>query len=290
MNPSEITIIVNTAEDTEVSGLHVSPDLDTVTYTLAGIVNERTWYGIRNDTFWCHEMLKRLGCPELLRIGDRDRAVKLTRTLMMKRGVTLSKATRFIARRLGVKSRILPMTDDQVRTEIVTPRDKMSFHEFWVARRARVRVVGVKFRGIKKAEPAPGVVDAIRKSRAVIIGPSNPVTSIGPILHLRKIGRMLQTNRHKVLAVSPIIGRSPVSGPAGKLMRALGIEVSPFGVAKIYRNYISTLLIDTSDSGQADKIRSLGVQPVLAKLHMKTLKDKIVLARKVLSVAYRRAF
>jgi LPPG:FO 2-phospho-L-lactate transferase len=285
VDPRELAVIVNTAEDTWVSGLHVSPDIDTVVYTLAGIVNESTWYGIRGDTFHCHEMLRRLGHREILRIGDRDRAVKLWRTLLLGRGFSLSAATQRICRALGIRARVMPMSDDPVQTEIVTPTRTLSFHEFWVAKRGRARVVSVRFKGIEKAKPAPGVIRAIRKSRAIIIGPSNPVTSIGPILRIGKIKESLIANREKVVAVSPIIGNAPISGPAGKLMRALGYEVGPLGVATIYSNCISALVVDRSDSGRSPEIRSLGIRPVLAHLRMNSMKEKVELARRVLTAA-----
>jgi LPPG:FO 2-phospho-L-lactate transferase len=230
----ELSIIVNTAEDVEISGLHVSPDLDTVMYTLAGVVNEDTWYGIHGDTFERHEELRLQGKPELLRIGDRDREVKRYRTDLLKQEKTLSEATRELCMRFGVRVRVMPMSDDYVRTRIGTEAGSLSFHEFWVARRARDRVTDVRFEGIEFARPAPGVLDAIRKSDAVIIGPSNPVTSIGPIVAIREIREALVQMRERVLAVSPIVGGAPVSGPAGVLMEGLGCEVSPLGVARIY--------------------------------------------------------
>jgi LPPG:FO 2-phospho-L-lactate transferase len=278
----ELTVIVNTADDLEQSGIYVAPDLDVVTYTLAGLIDEEKWYGIRGDTYACHEMLARLGHRELLRMGDCDRAVSLWRTFMLRRGMRLSGATSEICRSLGVRARVLPMTDDRVETIVLTEAGEMSFQEFWVARRARVRVYGVRFKGIGRAAPAPGVVEAIEGSEAVIIGPSNPVTSIGPILRVREIGRSLAKLRRRVLAISPIIGKAPVSGPAGVLMRGIGYEVSPPGVARIYRRYAGALLVDTGDEGLVLEIERMGIRAFTAPLLMPNLRSKVRLARHVL--------
>ena len=280
----EISVIVNTGEDLEVSGLHVSPDLDTVTYTLAGIVNERTWWGIRGDTFACHEMLKRFGWQELLRIGDRDRATNLKRTLMLKQGKSLSEATKEICEKLGARAKIMPMSDDRVRTRIDTEVGPMSFHEFWVSRRAKVKVHGVAFEGAERARAAPGVLEAIHESESTIIGPSNPITSIGPILSIGAIKKALSKNRDKVIAVSPIIGHAPVSGPAGVLMRGLGHEVSPVGVALIYRGLVGTLVIDRSDEGLAGRIGELGMKLFPTDLLMPDTASRVKLAKEILSI------
>lgn len=235
LKPEELSVIVNTGEDVEVSGLHVSPDLDTVVYTLAGIINEETWYGIRGDTFFCHEALKRLGHVELLRIGDRDRATKLYRTLMLRQGKPLSTITKYLCERFGVRVGVMPMSDERVQTLVNTEAGIMQFHEFWVVRRANDRVRSVKFEGAEDAKPAPGVLEALERSEVIIIGPSNPVTSIGPMLAVKEIREVLSSNRERVVAVSPIVGNAPVSGPADVLMEGLGYEVSPVGVARFYR-------------------------------------------------------
>ena len=247
LKPEELSIVVNTGEDVEISDLNVSPDLDTVVYTLAGIVNEETWYGIRGDTFFCHEALKHLGHVELLRIGDRDRATKLYRTLMLKQGKPLSEITKEICQHLGVQANVLPMSDDRVKTLIDTEAGIMQFHEFWVARRAKDKVIGVRFEGAENAEPAPGVLEALERADGILIGPSNPVTSIGPILAVEGIREALSRNRGRVVAVSPIVGNAPISGPAGVLMRGLGYEVSPVGVARIYRGVAGTLILNNTD-------------------------------------------
>ena len=282
VEPEELCVIVNTGEDLEVSGLHISPDLDTVMYTLAGIVNEQTWYGIRGDTFACHEMLKLMGETELLCLGDRDRAIKLYRTLLLQRGKRLSEITRELCKRFGIRARVLPMSDDPVETRVNTEAGVLSFHEFWVVRRAADRVLGVSFEGAGNARPAPGVLDAVEKADSILIGPSNPVTSIGPMLAVREIRDVLIRNRTKVLAVSPIIGTAAVSGPAGELMRGLGYEVTPVGVARIYRDVVSKLVIDISDERYVPAIEKLRVKPELAVLRMPDFPARVRLARELL--------
>ncbi len=281
----KISVIVNTGEDLEVSGLCISPDLDTVMYTLAGIVNEETWYGIRGDTFTCHEMLKRLGEPELLRIGDRDRAVKLRRTLALRQERPLSEVTQELCHQLGVRVSLLPMSDDRVQTRVETEAGPMSFHEFWVRRRAADMVKNVRFEGAEEARPAPGVLEAIKTADLIIIGPSNPVTSIGPILAIEDIQDEIIRNRERVVAVSPIVGNAAVSGPAGELMRGLGYKVSPLGVAKVYRGIIGSLVLDWSDRKRARAVEEFGISTALADLLMPNVATRVRLAREVLEIA-----
>ncbi|MBA7502479.1 Phosphoenolpyruvate transferase [subsurface metagenome] len=281
----KLSVIVNTAEDVEVSGLNVSPDLDTVMYTLAGVVNEETWHGIRGDTFACHDMLGRLGEPELLRIGDRDRAVNLRRTLELKQEKPLSEVTQELCEQLGVRARVLPMSDDRIQTRVDTEAGTLSFHEFWVRRRAADKVRDVSFEGAEEAKPAPGVLEAIKTAKAIIIGPSNPVTSIGPILAIEDIREEIIRNRERVVAVSPILGNSAVSGPAGELMRGLGYRVSPLGVAKIYRGIIGTLVLDWSDRGRARAVEEFEINTAFADLLMPNVASRVRLAREVLGIA-----
>lgn len=285
LEPKDFSVIVNTAEDVEVSGLQVAPDLDSVMYTLAGIVNEGTWYGIRGDTFVCHELLGRLGEKELLRIGDRDRAVKLRRTLMLERGKALSEVTRELCKSLAVRVNVIPMSDDRVQTRIETKAGTLSFHKFWVVHRGEDRVNGVSFKGVSNAKPAPGVLNAIEKAKAILIGPSNPVTSIGPILAIEEIREAIVQNRDRVLAVSPIVGNAAISGPAGALMQGLGYEVSSLGVARMYQGVVGTLVIDRSDERRAQAIKELGINTALADLLMPDISSRIRLAREVLSLA-----
>lgn len=285
LSQENLSIIVNTGEDLELSELHVSPDIDSVIYTLAGIINEEKWYGIRGDSFACHEMLERLGEPELLRIGDRDRAVKLYRTLLLGRGMKLSEAVKDTCSRFRIRANVMPMTDQKVQTMIKTSAGIQTFHEFWVVKKAEDRVEEVMFEHVESAEPAPGVTDAIKNADAVIIGPSNPVTSIGPILAVKQIRETIENHREKVLAISPIIGGFPVSGPADKLMKGIGLEVSPLGVAMLYRGVASSLMIDRRDAHLAPSIQALGFRVEPTNILMNDLASRVELARQVLKFA-----
>lgn len=285
LRPEELSIIVNTGEDVEISGLNVSPDLDTVIYTLADIINEETWYGIRGDKFFCHEGLKRLGHVELLRIGDQDRATKLYRTLMLKRGKPLSAITKEICKRFGVRANVMPMSDERVQTLVDTEAGVMQFHIFWVTRRAKDKVRGVKFEGAGRAKPAPGVLEALEVSEVIIIGPSNPVTSIGPILAVKEIHEALSRNRERVVAISPIVGNAPVSGPAGALMTGLGYEVSPFGVARIYRGVVGKLVLNNTDKRLGSVADKFGIKTVFMDTLMPDRISRVRLARELLEIS-----
>lgn len=280
----EITAIANTGEDVEISGLKVSPDLDTVVYTLAGIIDEEKWYGLEEESFQTHEMLAELGHEELLKIGDKDRGVKLYRTMRMKEGASLSQITEEICEALTVNATVLPMTNDQVSTQIVTAQGKMPFHKYWVARGGKDKVKDVNYLNAENAKPAPGVIDSLKKSDNIIIGPSNPITSLGPILSIDKIRSTLEKNREKVLAISPVIGDAPVSGPTGNLMDGLGYEVTSVGVARIYQDFVDTFFVHEEDEDMVSKIEDLGLDVCLADILISDMSSKVELAEKVLEV------
>lgn len=279
-----ISVVVNTGEDVEISGVWVSPDLDTVVYTFAGIVDDEKWYGMEEDSFSGHEVLSQLGHDELLKIGDRDRAVKLYRTMRMDSGAALSEVTDEICRGLGVRADVMPMSDDRVRTRVSTEEGEMSFHDFWVARGGEVKVRDVHFQGSREASPAPGVVEAQDDSDSIVIGPSNPITSLGPILSVEGIREALERNREKVLAVSPVIGDAPVSGPTGVLMGGLGHEVSPVSVARIYRDFVSDFVLHEEDEEMVPKIEDMGMEVHLADILIPDLKSREELAREILRI------
>lgn len=280
----EISVIVNTGEDVHVSGLRVSPDLDTVVYTLAGLIDDQKWYGIEEDTFHTHDMLKDLGHEEILRIGDRDRSVKLYRTFRMREGATLSQVTKEICTGLGVQSKVLPMSDDRVTTRVFTDKGEMTFHEYWVERGAEDEVRDVKFMNHESADPAPGVLESLNDSESIIIGPSNPITSVGPILAIDETRSALERNREKVIAVSPVLGDAPVSGPTGDLMRGLGHEVSPTGVANIYKDFVGLFMLNEGDEDFATEIKDLGMEVSLADILIPDLSSRISLAEEILEV------
>jgi len=242
----EITVIVNTAEDIEVSGNLVSPDVDTVLYLFSGQLDDAKWWGVKNDTFHTNQYLKKLGLNEKLLIGDADRATHIVRSDLMRKGACLTQATMQLSSMLGIEARILPMCDEKVDTMIDTPEGLMHFQDFWVGARGEPEVRSIKINGIEKARPTQEVLEALGSEDDVMIGPSNPITSIGPILALKGMRRILA--KKKVIAISPIIGDSPVSGPAGKLMQASGFPVSSAGVARCYKDVLDIMVIDQNDS------------------------------------------
>ncbi len=242
----EITVIVNTAEDIMVSGNLVSPDMDTVLYLFSGQLDDTKWWGVNGDIFHTHYTLKKLGLNEKLMIGDMDRATHIYRSELMRNGAGLTQATLKMSSVLGIDARVLPMCDEKVDTMINTPQGLMHFQDFWIGARGEPDVLDVNIRDIERAKPTDEVVEALESEDNVIIGPSNPITSIGPILALEGVRNILA--RKKVIAVSPIIGNSPVSGPAGKLMRACGFPVSSLGVAECYGDILDVMVIDQRDT------------------------------------------
>ncbi len=269
---ADFSVIVNTAEDVWVSGNKVCPDIDSVIYALAELIDETKWWGIRHDTFMTHFRLKELGFDEVLMIGDADRATHIMRSELLRRGMSLTEATKKVAEAYGVESEVLPMCEEEVETRIVTDEGDMHFQEFWVMRKGEPEVTDVYFRGIEDARPTENVVKALEKAKGVIIGPSNPITSISPILSLNGIKRLLE--KKKVVAVSPIIGKSAVSGPAAKLMRAKGFEVSPKGVGDVYGGFLDILVVDSSD----ERPESETYEVVATDIMMKSKEDAIRLS------------
>jgi len=280
--PEKLTIIVNTGDDIEMHGLHISPDVDTVIYMLAGLIEERRGWGIRGDTFHCLEMLGRYGCETWFKLGDKDLATHIYRTMLLKQGTPLSVATEKIRKMLGVEPKIIPMTDDRVETWIITDVGEMHFQEYYVKRRFRDRVLGVVYRGIRDASPAPGVLEALRGAEAVVLCPSNPIVSIGPILALKDVRETLVECEAEKIAVSPFVGSKPVKGPADRLMEGLGVEPSAYGVAKLYADFLDKFVLDVRDEALRDRIEALGIEVIVADTLMKTPADRIRLARVVL--------
>ncbi|NYB51030.1 MAG: 2-phospho-L-lactate transferase [Methanobacteriaceae archaeon] len=276
IEPEDITVIVNTVENNYFSGVYVAPDVDTVLYTLAGIINEETWYGVKEDSFITHDRLKEIGCPETLRIGDRDRALKIQKTILME-NKTFSQAVDIQRRELGIKSRVIPMSDQESHITISTDIGELEFHEFLVEHQGTPQVVDIYY---QKVDPAPGVIEAIENSDMVVIGPSNPITSIGPIISTKSVVKALQ--KTYVVGVSPIIGNHPVSGPAAKFMQAKGYEVSSLGVAEIYKDFLDKFIIDIADKDQGKEIERLIKDVMITQTIMRNITDKINLARCIL--------
>jgi LPPG:FO 2-phospho-L-lactate transferase len=284
INPENLTVVVNTGDDINLFGLHISPDIDIVLYTLVGIVNDEKGWGIKDDTFNCLNMLKLFGAEDWFNLGDQDFATSILRTNMLKTGASLSQITAKISHDLGLKLKILPMTNDAVATYVQIPDGLVHFEEYMVKRAAKDPVLAVKFVGAKTAKPAEGVIDAIMNSERVLICPSNPIVSIGAILSIPGIREALRKTCAKTVAVSPIVAGAPIKGPADKLLHGLGVEVSAFGVAKLYADFLDGFIIDSKDIAEKNQIEVLGVKVVVGNTLMKDLASKRALAKMTLDL------
>ena len=282
---NQITVIGNTGDDREFYGLHVSPDLDIVTYTLAGVVDEVQGWGIRGDTYNTMSQLTHYGNDDWFMLGDRDLATHIHRTYQLKQGKTLSEVTDDLRQKFGLDIRLLPMTDQSIATHVQTPAGLLHFQEYMVKRRCADEVQDVIFVGADKALPAPGVLDAIKAADAILLAPSNPIVSIGSILSVPGIHDALHETSAMVVAVSPIIAGAPLKGPADKLMSGLGIEVSAVGVVRCYRDFLDVMVIDEQDAHLATKIEDLGIPTVTTNTIMRDSAAKVALAHTVLAAA-----
>jgi LPPG:FO 2-phospho-L-lactate transferase len=263
-------------------GLSVSLDLDTVMYTLAGVVDETKGWGLSGDTFQCRDAMGRLGSATFFGLGDRDLATHLVRTEQRGAGLSLAEATEVLCRRFRVKSRLLPMSNDRVRTYVETPGGRLAFQEFFVRERCGPEIVDIVYEGADRARPAPGVLEAIGEARMIVICPSNPISSIGPILAVPGIRQALSATAARVVAVSPIVGQAPVSGPAGKMMAAKGFEVSALGVAAMYAEFLEQLVVDHRDADLAAALQARGVEVLVTGSIMDGADQEKALARAVL--------
>jgi len=284
IDPAELTIICNTGDDAIFHGLYVSPDIDTITYTLAGLIDATKGWGIKDDTFVVLEQLRRLGNDAWFNLGDKDLATHISRTKWLHEGLKLSQVTERICQQLGVRSQILPMSEERIETRVQTPQGEISFQEFFVKERWAREVSSIRFVGAESAKPAPGVLAAIQNADAIIVCPSNPITSIGPILAVPAIRTALQDSGAPVVGVSPIIGAAALSGPAHKLMIASGFEASVVGVARCYNEFLDTLLIADEDRDFGQVIEALNVAPICTEIRMVNIVDKRRLAREVLAL------
>ncbi len=285
--PEELTVIVNTGDDLLWWGLYVSPDLDSITYMLAGKLSQERGWGVKGDTFYCLQAMGQLGQPIWFHTGDRDVATHIFRSKLLSDGKTLSEVTAEIAGRLGIKARILPMSNSRVETRVGTPVGELSFQEYFVERWYQDPVESVRYAGASDAEPAPGVIDAIRGSEAVILAPSNPVSSIAPIMAVPGIREALRESRARIAAVSPIVAGAAVSGPAGILMQAQGFPVSIAGVAEFYHDFLDLLVVDSKDRRMAEELQKSGMKVHCTQTLMRTQEDRIALAKAVLQLALR---
>ena len=284
MPPEELTIIANTGDDIELFGLRICPDVDTVTYTLAGVINEETGWGLTGDSFECLRWLGRYDEATWFNLGDRDLATHIFRTNQLRSGRSLSEVTDLVRRSLGVRSTILPMTDSYAPTRVATDEGEMHLQEYFVRRGCQPRVLGINSDNTASAAPASGVVSAIMEASAVVICPSNPFISIGPILAVPGVRDAIRKTPATVIAITPIIGGKAVKGPTAEMLRDLGHEVSAAGVARMYEGLLDIFILDETDSPSAAGIQAIGVQAIAANTRMNTLDDKQALARRVLEV------
>jgi len=281
----ELTAIVNTGDDGEFFGLLVCPDLDINLYALAGVVADRGW-GYADDTFHCLEGLATYGRQAWFGLGDRDLATHIHRTLMLRDGAALSDVVSDLRQRLGVEARVLPMTDDPVRTIITTPTGERRFQEYLVRDGAREEIDSIRMEGLSDSSPAPGVLAAIADADLIVIAPSSPIVSIGTILGVPGVREAVAARRDRVIGVSPIVGGAPVEGPAQRFLRGAGYsECSARQMAEIYADVCSTFVIDASDAAEAPAIEALGVRPVLTDILMPDHAARERLARAVIEAA-----
>lgn len=260
-DPGSLTVVANTADDCEIWGLHVSPDVDTVLYTLAGLASPERGWGIEGDTWAALEMLDRYGAPTWFQIVDRDLATHLARTMWLREGQRLTEVTARLARRLGVRSTVLPMSDDPVRTVVHTPAGRLPFQEYFVRRRAADPVLGVEFDGLATARPSPEVLAALRDARVVIVAPSNPVVSIGPILALPGVREALRGTSAVRIAVTPLVQGRAIKGPAAEMLQGLGMAATPATIADLYHDFLDLFVLDVRDQSAAASIEAAHASP-----------------------------
>ena len=279
----EIAIVGNTADDLELHGLSISPDLDTVMYALAGLNDRERGWGLRDETFHCLEALGAYSNETWFQLGDRDLATHIRRTARLRAGAGLSEVMAELCQALGVEASLLPMSDDRVRTWVDTESGWVDFQTYFVKHRARDVVRGIEVRGGAEASPGPGVIDAIKGAELVIVAPSNPLISIGPILAVPGIREVLRERSGPVAAVSPLVGGRALKGPTVAMMRGVGLEPTAVQVAKLYSDFVTIFVLDRADRDRAPQVDSLGLEAEVTQTVMTTLADKEALARACLA-------
>ena len=285
LSPDDLMICVNTGDDESFHGLHVSPDLDTMMYTLSGLSNQETGWGVAGDTFTALEMLGKFGVDTWFNLGDRDFATHIRRTQLLADGKTLSEVTDELNRSLGVTQLVVPMSDDSVKTVLVTDEGELPMQRYFVGRRAEPKIFEVRYLGADTATAAPGFQDALARAGMLVMCPSNPYLSLGPILAIPAVRKRIRAFPGKKVCVSPIVSGDAVKGPAGKIMAELGKEVSCVQIAREYLDICDVLVIDVQDEALAPQIQEMGITPLVTSTIMKTSQDKIALAKEILTLA-----
>jgi len=279
---TDINVITNVGDNYWLYGMYICPDIDTITYGLADLLDHDKGWGIKKDTFGFLRQMEIFGEETWFRIGDRDTATHLTRTNMLKNGKSLSDITKWMCEKFSIEIKLIPVTDNAIETRIITNKGEMHLQEFWVKHRGMDSVEGIEYQGADKARPNPDAVNAIHDSNLIVIAPGNPLTSIGPMLAIKGIRKEMAKKKNKVVAVSPVIGNSAISGPAGKYMEAAGMEVSVLGIAKMYAHVCSNLVIDTKDRMQTKEIEALSINVHDTKIRMTNKQSEDVLAASIL--------
>ena len=281
---NELVVVSNIADNIWLHGLYICPDIDTVMYGLAGLLDRRRGWGIADDSFVFMEQMKRFEQDYWFKVGDKDLALHIVRTNFLKEGKSLSWITEWIRKKLSVSPVIMPASDDHFETRIETPIGDMHIQEYWVNYHAELSISNIRYKGIEQAIPSGKALEAIRNSDIIVIAPGNPISSIGPITSIPGIRKELSLRKEKVVAVSPIIGNEALSGPASKYMRAMGIESSPIGIASHYADVVSNLVISESDKEYENQIRNIGVNVYKTNIIMDNEKDEINLSNYILNL------
>ena len=289
VDPASVTAVVNVADDTELHGLHISPDIDTVTYTLADAIDGERGWGLAGETWQAMEMFGRYGCPTWFSLGDRDLATHIVRTERLRAGEPLSAVTAMLAERWGLAVRVLPVTDDAVRTMVTVDTDRgtaeIGFQEYFVGRQHAVPVRSVRFAGAEDATALPAAIEAIDTAATVVIAPSNPIVSIGPLLAVPGVRDALAARRDRTVAVSPIVAGEALKGPADRMLRELGHQASVVGIARLYTGLAGVLVVDEADADQAHAVEAEGLRCVVTDTIMRDVERAAALATHVLAAA-----
>lgn len=288
MDPSNITVIANTGDDIELHGLRICPDIDTVLYTLAGVVDPERGWGVRDDSFECLKWLGLYGASTWFNLGDRDMATHLRRTSRLAEGASLSQVTEEMTNALGVKVRVLPMTDSYAPTIVRTDEGRMHLQEYFVRRRCEPNIRAIEYQNIERTRPAPGVLESIARAELIIVCPSNPFISIGPILAVPGVREALLHGTAKIAAVSPIVGGRAIKGPAAAMLRDLGFEVSATAVSRMYRDFVRIFVLDQTDAALAPRVEAMGMRTVVTNTIMESKADKRALAEMILNASMLR--
>lgn len=285
VDPSQVTAIVNTGDDMVMHGLYISPDLDIVICTLADQIDRKQGWGIVDDTYNCMEWLTKLGAPNWFNLGDKDLALHIQRTALLREGLSLAEITDRFRKALGVGIRVLPMSNQPVPTHVVTPLGEMHFEEYFVKHRAQLELLDIRFVGVEQAQPTPGLLEAIGEAEIVLIAPSNPIVSVGTILSVSGVRAALDATSAPIVAVSPIVGGMAIKGPAVAMLQLRGIEASALGIARYYQGLIDALVIDNVDAALAPQIEELGIRAVVTDTIMRGPAEKAALAQTTIAAA-----